>query len=153
MVARQNPPIRCGLHLDALTTGKTILSRVDWLERTVRAISEDIGMRLLSLSTAHIAEEIENQGRVKFADEGGYSVQALISTSHIALHTWPNRNYFMFDCVSCRPFDHARMRMLLHEYFGIREVLYEHIYPKRCPSAVLADKHVGSGQRIEMGAS
>jgi S-adenosylmethionine decarboxylase len=38
-------------------------------------------------------------------DEGGWSVIAQITTSHISIHTWPLRRAFMLDVFSCRPFD------------------------------------------------
>lgn len=38
-------------------------------------------------------------------DEGGWSVIAQITTSHISLHGWPKRKAFMMDIFSCRFFD------------------------------------------------
>lgn len=38
-------------------------------------------------------------------DEGGISVYAQITTSHIALHVWPLRRAFCMDIFSCKPFD------------------------------------------------
>lgn len=38
-------------------------------------------------------------------DEGGWSVIAQITTSHIAIHTWPLRRAFMLDVFSCKDFN------------------------------------------------
>ena len=40
-------------------------------------------------------------------DEGGWSVIAQITTSHISLHGWPMRGAFMMDVFSCCHFDQA----------------------------------------------
>lgn len=41
-------------------------------------------------------------------DEGGWSIVAQITTSHMAIHCWPLRNAFMLDIVSCKPFNLER---------------------------------------------
>jgi S-adenosylmethionine decarboxylase len=38
-------------------------------------------------------------------DEGGCSYYCLITTSHIAAHTWELRKAVMLDVFSCKPFD------------------------------------------------
>jgi S-adenosylmethionine decarboxylase len=38
-------------------------------------------------------------------DEGGWSVIAQITTSHISLHGWPLRKAFSMDVFSCKDFD------------------------------------------------
>jgi len=38
-------------------------------------------------------------------DEGGLSIIVPITTSHLAIHTWPERRALMMDIFSCRPFD------------------------------------------------
>ena len=38
-------------------------------------------------------------------DDGGITGYALITTSHLSIHTWPLRNRFSLDVFSCRPFD------------------------------------------------
>jgi len=38
-------------------------------------------------------------------DEGGLSIIVPITTSHLAIHTWPERRALMMDIFSCRSFD------------------------------------------------
>lgn len=40
-----------------------------------------------------------------FQDEGGITGSAIISTSHMALHAWPLRQFFSCDVFSCKAFD------------------------------------------------
>jgi len=35
----------------------------------------------------------------------GITGVTIITTSHLTIHTWPDRNYFSFDCYSCQEFD------------------------------------------------
>lgn len=60
------------------------------------------GMRVLDCVVRTVSGAIPKGSG--WHDEGGVSVVALISTSHMALHVWPKDRYFMFDLVSCREF-------------------------------------------------
>ncbi len=46
-------------------------------------------------------------------DEGGWSVFAQITTSHIAVHGWPLRRAVMMDISSCKDFDFGRAIALI----------------------------------------
>ena len=52
-------------------------------------------------------------------DDGGWSVMAMITTSHLAIHTWPLRRAFMMDAFSCRDFDATKARILTFEWLGV----------------------------------
>jgi S-adenosylmethionine/arginine decarboxylase-like enzyme len=141
---RPGAPQRYAFHLDAYAK-PTLLSNVVYLEQTMRTIIKDIGMRLISLNTAHVKEELPlppvgidqaSSCRQRFAPDGGYSIQALITTSHVAIHTWPEVAFFMFDVVSCKPFEQQRLRMLLDEYLGVSEVVNEYAWPVDSAAAV-----------------
>ena len=101
---RRSDPQRYALHLDG-KADQDVLSNVAYLEHGIRRIATIAGMTILNLTSTNIALDLAKLGKGAFEDEGGYSILALISTSHIALHTWPNRSHFMFDLVSCRSFD------------------------------------------------
>lgn len=57
------------------------------------------------------------------ADDGGWSVVCQITTSHIAIHTWPLRCAFMMDVFSCRPFDGAVAKNVVFEQLGVEEAV------------------------------
>lgn len=46
-------------------------------------------------------------------DDGGWSYFCQITTSHIAIHTWPLRSAFMMDVFSCRDFDEEQAKLLV----------------------------------------
>jgi len=52
-------------------------------------------------------------------DEGGWSIIAPITTSHMAIHTWPLRGAFMLDIFSCRPFSMTRAEHIVRERLGV----------------------------------
>lgn len=51
----------------------------------------------------------------------GISVVMVITTSHIALHTWPDLSYFMLDITSCRPFEALDALGYVREALDVRE--------------------------------
>jgi S-adenosylmethionine decarboxylase len=52
-------------------------------------------------------------------DEGGWSVFAQITTSHIAVHCWPLRKAFMMDVFSCKPFNSEKARDVIEQSLGV----------------------------------
>jgi S-adenosylmethionine decarboxylase len=54
-------------------------------------------------------------------DEGGWSVIAQITTSHISLHGWPLRKAFMMDIFSCKPFNSDNANELVFSYLHIEK--------------------------------
>lgn len=48
-------------------------------------------------------------------DEGGWSVIAQITTSHIAIHTWPLRSAFSMDVFSCKEFNADAAKALIYD--------------------------------------
>ena len=76
--------------------------------------------------------EIEKLNREKFEDEGGITTQRAggrmepayqgihtLSTSHVAIHTWPLREEFKLDIFSCREYDADLVVGFLTEVFHI----------------------------------
>ena len=52
-------------------------------------------------------------------DEGGVSVIAPITTSHIAIHAWPVRGAVQADVFSCKDFDSFAAEVHLNNCLGI----------------------------------
>jgi S-adenosylmethionine/arginine decarboxylase-like enzyme len=52
-------------------------------------------------------------------DDGGITGYALITTSHLSIHTWPLRNRFCLDVFSCRRFDPQVVVDFAREHFGV----------------------------------
>jgi len=85
----------------------------------LEAMVSRLGMRLLGAPHLYeVEEEISKLNVEPFEDEGGVTGVAVLSTSHCAIHTWPQRNFFVLDVYSCRDFEPEAVRQLLGEYFG-----------------------------------
>lgn len=70
------------------------LTDIDYIEHTLRHAAEAAGATVLGV---HLHQ---------FSDSGGVSGVAILSESHISIHTWPERDYAALDvfmCGSCNP--------------------------------------------------
>ena len=76
-----------------------------FLSNFVTSLIEKIGMTCLRVCSVEVETDIKKLGREPFEDEGGVSVAAILSTSHITIHTWPLRKEFQMDIYSCRDFE------------------------------------------------
>ena len=54
-------------------------------------------------------------------DEGGWSVICQITTSHISLHSWPERRAFMMDIFSCCDFDTDIAKEIIFSKLGVEK--------------------------------
>jgi len=71
---------------------------------------KQVGMEPIGEPVVHdVPLEIAKLDREPFQDEGGITTQLVgfhtLSTSHVAIHTWPLRQEFHLDLYSCREFD------------------------------------------------
>lgn len=57
-----------------------------------------------------------------FQDEGGTTGYCLISTSHMAIHTWPLRKFFSMDVFSCKEYDVEKALDVIKKYLGISDM-------------------------------
>ena len=81
---------------------------------------ETLDMQYLQRPTA-IRVPMEPGKLATDEDEGGWSVICQITTSHIALHSWPMRGAFMMDVFSCRPFDPEAARRVVVEMLDVTD--------------------------------
>tara|TARA_B100000131_G_scaffold323267_1_gene381208 strand:- start:18085 stop:18552 length:468 start_codon:yes stop_codon:yes gene_type:complete len=68
-----------------------------------------------SQTAKRICEDLSNRKNQTY----GYSSFVVIAESHISIHTFPEANFFSFDCYSCNKFDHHKVVMCLEKYFDI----------------------------------
>ena len=52
----------------------------------------------------------------------GWTGSTIISTSHVAIHTYPEKHYFFFDAFSCLPFDHGEVIRYIANAFHTMEL-------------------------------
>jgi S-adenosylmethionine/arginine decarboxylase-like enzyme len=97
-------------HIKILGFGNPILlADVYYIEKLINSIINKVGMKPLGKTMVYdVPLEIEKLGREPFEDEGGVTAQLIgfstLSTSHVALHSWPLRSEFHLDLYSCRYF-------------------------------------------------
>lgn len=97
------------------------------LEALVVELVDAVGMRLLASPQIHdVALDITKLGKEPFEDEGGVSLQGAgclisygcLSTSHLAIHTWPLRGEYHMDLYSCRSYSDEAIVGLLRRRLG-----------------------------------
>lgn len=91
---------------------KSLMGSSTGLVELLVIICKAINMRIISVTSADIKENLNNKGIEPFHDEGGSSASLILSTSHINIHGWPHRDpkredgaYFWLNIGSCRTFN------------------------------------------------
>ncbi|NIT77328.1 MAG: hypothetical protein GWN58_23015 [Anaerolineae bacterium] len=92
------------------------------VRRFVADLVKQVGMEPLGEPVVHdVPLEVSKLGREPFQDEGGVTTQLVgfhtLSTSHVAIHTWPLRSEFHLDLYSCREFNRADVLGFITEVF------------------------------------
>ena len=82
-----------------------------------------LGMRTLGVHTYDVVTEVEQLNQEVFEDEGGVTGVAVLSTSHIAVHFWPERREGVLSVYSCRPFDREVVLRLLSTWYSSYDVV------------------------------
>ncbi len=102
---------------------------VSELNRIVERLEEE------GLADCKTAMAIKQDIKQRQEESYGYSTFVMIAESHLSIHTFPELNYFSFDCYSCKDFDHSEVERVIRSHFPISK--YEaQICPRRVPSAV-----------------
>lgn len=60
----------------------------------------------------------------------GISGIALLSESHLNVHTWPERQTIQMCLHSCNDFDPERVKKLLYQRLGVKEILAEYHFDR-----------------------
>lgn len=91
---------------DAIGCDKNLLDSEDFIFKLLMEIPKLVGMKVLS--GPHITRDYN-------PDNIGLSAFALISFSHVSLHTFPKTKEIYVDIFSCRPFDYQKVRQYLFD--------------------------------------
>jgi S-adenosylmethionine decarboxylase len=78
-----------GFHLIIDLYGASRLDDITYIESNIKKCVEVSRATLLSINLHH------------FEPNGGVSGVAVLSESHISVHTWPEKNYAAFDVFMC----------------------------------------------------
>lgn len=98
------------------------LASVDAVHSFLRDLIEVLGMTALGYHIYDVPIAVQRLGQEPLHDEGGITGVAVLSTSHAAIHTWPEDGGASFDLHSCRDYDPDRVIALLETSFGARNI-------------------------------
>lgn len=99
-----------------------LLSDVGLIHTFMTRLIKDLGMTALGYHMYDVPIAVKRLGQEVEADEGGVSAVCVLSTSHTALHTWPEEGAATFDVHSCRDFDPAVVETLISRMFETMDV-------------------------------
>ena len=71
-----------------------------------------------SLTAKNLREKLKERKNEAY----GYSTFAMIAESHLSIHTFPELNYFSFDCYSCKHFDASKVLEVIKKHFNLTKV-------------------------------
>lgn len=116
----ENVPMKHGRHMKVMGKGASpLLGNVDRVRSFLLELVKALGMRPLGEPIIHdVTLDVSKLGIEPFEDEGGVTGTLVLSTSHIAIHTWPIRHFFVLDVFSCRDFDPGLVDLALSLAFG-----------------------------------
>jgi len=114
-------PHRCAYHIDSSVKSEK-LSDIGFLEGLVKGVAEIADMCILSVHWQDVGMNIKWLGRKPGLGESGYSIVGIITTSHIAFHTWAETKNIMFDIVSCKPFNPEKVLKYLDDSLGLTDI-------------------------------
>lgn len=96
------------------------LKDVDLVRRFLTDLVLAAGMRPLGQTHVYdIKEQLVAQGEEPDSNEPeGVTGIVVLSTSHVAVHTWPHRAYLILDLYSCRDFSSRPVLKTIRRHFG-----------------------------------
>lgn len=75
------------------------------------------GLKKENLENTQTYQMIKNNLENRKLQTYGYSTIVVIAESHLSLHTFPEDNYFTFDCYSCKYFDEFEVKKVFNSFF------------------------------------
>jgi len=98
------------------------LSNVGLLSDCMAALIAAIDMTALGTHIYDVPKTLKRMGHAVDHDEGGLTAVVVLSTSHAAIHTWPEIEGARFDVDSCRVFDPAVVDSVLALRLGATDI-------------------------------
>ena len=112
---------------NVLVEDAAYLATPQYVEEFLRALIARIKMRPLSAPVSLVVPpEPGNLGDSE-ADDGGMTTQVIISTSHIAYHSWPLQKRFRLVVDSCKDYDVETIEQSLREWFAVKGMSIQNV--------------------------
>ena len=131
------------LTMDMYGCDKSKLTKVQVVSEFLDRLPAEIGM------TKIIPPYVFEYRGVK-PEDWGVSGIVLIAESHIAIHTYPEKNYASFDAFSCKEFDANKVAKIVAQTFGAKT--YERAdfeRGKHFPREVGRNQQIMAMQRVQ----
>jgi S-adenosylmethionine/arginine decarboxylase-like enzyme len=114
---------RCGAKVGGtFRADAKLLSSRPTIEKFLKTLVTKLEMYDLTTVMYDVAAELKARGEKIEADEGGLTAVVVLSTSHIALHTWPEESGATFDIHSCREFPVDLVTDIIKDIFVTNDV-------------------------------
>ncbi len=90
------------------------------------------GLEQEGLGQSSTALDLRNKLTERKNESYGYSTFVMIAESHLTIHTFPELQYFSFDCYSCKGFDAGDVIEVIHSCFDVEQIDV-HMASRRVP--------------------
>lgn len=77
------------------------------------------------LKDSHTYNLIHNSLTNRKLQTYGYSTLVMIAESHLSIHTFPEDDFFTFDCYSCKLFDADKVRGIFEKNFVFDKINFQ----------------------------
>ena len=95
------------------------LADPQYVERFFHRLIERINMKPLTAPMSIVVPPEQSNVNDPHADDGGMTTQCIISTSHIAYHSWPLQRRFRLVVDSCKDYSAETVVKTLSEWFPV----------------------------------
>ena len=103
------------------------LAEPTYVEEFLRVLIARIKMKPLTAPMSIVVPPDPNNVGDAHADDGGMTTQVIISTSHIAYHSWPLQRRFRLVVDSCKDYDRVTVESTLREWFPVNGISVQDI--------------------------
>jgi hypothetical protein len=108
--------------INAQVTHAACLDDPRYVERFFDRLIERIGMKPLTAPMSIVIPPDPKNVGDQHADDGGMTTQCIISTSHIAYHSWPLQRRFRLVVDSCKDFETRTVVSTVSEWFPVNKL-------------------------------
>jgi len=98
------------------------LDNQEYVENFIRAVVQATKMKILVEPQSISVPKSEASVDDPIQDDGGLTTQCIISTSHIAYHSWPCQGRFRLVVDSCKNFLVEDVLRVVRGFFPVKEV-------------------------------
>jgi len=119
--------VACSVRTHPGSFNRSLLDNVKYIESLFALLVHRIKMTPLAAPQAF--EVPANDGAVgdAVADDGGLTMQCVISTSHIAYHSWPLQDQFRLVVDSCKDFSAKDVEEVVRHHFTVKEMVIQDV--------------------------